>query len=102
MKPLQVVYCLRIVLGVVAALLCTGYVIAVGAVSTTDFGINIFMNGLSIAILTYIVSYYLMKGKFIVQVEKPQKVFTMGIGIYFISWLVFWVLLYTMLALGVA
>jgi len=31
-------------------------------------------------------------------VDKPQKLFTMGIGIYFISWLVFWILLYTIIA----
>jgi hypothetical protein len=31
-------------------------------------------------------------------VQKPQKLLTAGIGIYFLSWIVFWTLLYTILA----
>jgi hypothetical protein len=31
-------------------------------------------------------------------VEKPQKIASTGIGIYFIAWLVFWVLFYTIIA----
>jgi len=57
------------------------------------------MNGLSLAIITYILSYYIIiKRKFMLKVEKPQKTFTTGIGIYFIAWLVFWILLYTTIA----
>jgi len=56
-----------------------------------------FMNSLSIAIIVYLISYYIIKRKFMLQVEKPQKLFTTGIGIYFISWIIFWVLLYTII-----
>ena len=56
------------------------------------------MNSLSIAFVVYLVSYYIIKSKFILKVEKPQKIATTGIGIYFISWLVFWVLMYTLIA----
>jgi len=56
------------------------------------------MNGMSIAIIVYIVSYYIMKPRFALKVDKPRRIFTMGIGIYFLAWLVFWVLLYTMIA----
>jgi len=56
------------------------------------------MNGLSIALITYIVSYYIIKRKFMLKVEKPQKLLTMGIGVYFLAWLLFWILLYTLIA----
>lgn len=58
-----------------------------------------FMNGLSITLIIYLVSYYVIKSKFVNQVEKPQKLMTTGIGIYFMSWIVFWVLFYTLLAM---
>jgi hypothetical protein len=57
-----------------------------------------FMNGMSLAIITYIISYYVLKRIFVLQVEKPQKLFTTGIFIYFLAWAVFWVLLYSIIA----
>jgi len=59
-----------------------------------------FFNSMSIALVVYIISYYIIKRKFILTVEKPQKLATTGIGIYFISWLVFWILLYTIIAVA--
>ena len=56
------------------------------------------LNGVSIALVTYLISYYIIKSKFSLKVEKPQKLVTMGIGIYFISWIAFWTLLYTIVA----
>jgi hypothetical protein len=57
-----------------------------------------FFNSISIALIVYIVSYYIVKRIFSPKVEKPQKIATAGIGIYFLSWLVSWILLYTILA----
>jgi hypothetical protein len=57
-----------------------------------------FFYGSSLMLVTYMISYYAIKSKFITQVEKPQKLVTTGIGIYLLSWLAFWVLLYTMIA----
>jgi flagellar biosynthesis protein FliR len=98
MKPLVKVYWLRVALGITAALICAGYGIAIGVISKTTFTLNIFFNSMSIALVVYIISYYIIKRKFILKVEKPSKLVTTGIGIYFISWLVFWVLLYTIIA----
>jgi len=99
MKPLTKVYWLRLILGVVAASVCAGYGIAAKVISTTQFPLSTFMNTLSIAIIVYLISYYLIiKRKFTLQVEKPQKLFTTGIGMYFLSWLVFWILLFTFIA----
>lgn len=61
-----------------------------------------FINGFSIALITYLISYYIIKLKFLNKVEKPRKLVTTGIGIYFISWIAFWTLLYTIIATTIA
>jgi hypothetical protein len=97
MKPLEALYWLRFVLGIVAAIVCIGYGLATNTISmVSDF--NIFMRGLAFAIIVYIISYYLIKPRLLLKVEKPQKILMTGIGIYFLSWLVFWILLYTIIA----
>ena len=98
MNPLEKIYWLRLALGVVAALICAGYGIAAGVISNIEFPLNTFFNSLSIALIVYIISYYIIKRRFILKVEKPQKIASTGIGIYFTSWLVIWVLLYTIIA----
>lgn len=107
MKTLQTVYWLRLALGITAACICTGYGLATNTIVTQDLIISIeraapLLNGLSIALVIYLVSYYIIKSKFSLKVEKPKKLATMGIGAYFISWLVFWVLLYTIVAVTIA
>jgi hypothetical protein len=56
-----------------------------------------FLNGLTIALAIYLFSYYLIKMKFYNKVEKQSKIMTMGIGIFFISWIVFLTFTYTLL-----
>ncbi len=97
MKTLEALYWLRFVLGMVAALICVGYGLATNTISKV-YDFNIFMRGLAFAIIIYIVSYYLIKPRLVPKVEKPPKILTTGIGISFLSWLVFWVLLYTIIA----
>ncbi|HKZ94001.1 MAG TPA: hypothetical protein VJ249_05410 [Candidatus Bathyarchaeia archaeon] len=89
MNPLTVIYWTRLLLGIVAALLST----LLGSM-TMEFT---FLNGISIALLLYIVTYYVYKAMFLAKVEKPSKIFTTGVGGYFLSWLVMWALFYTLL-----
>jgi len=98
MRIIEKIYWIRLILGIIAALASTGYAQAVGGISTDSGGISVFMNGISIAIIVYVISYYIMKFKWAAKVEKPQKIFTTGVGIYFIAWLVFWILFYTLTA----
>lgn len=98
MKTLEIIYWLRLAFGLTATVLCVLYGVLTNTVVSDRFTINDFMNGLSIALVTYMASYYLIKFKFSSQVEKPQKLVTTGIGVYFLSWIVFWVLLYTVTA----
>jgi len=89
MKPLTIIYWTRFLLGFAAAL---------ASALLSDFmpEFNL-LNGITIALLIYIVSYYAYKAVFLAQVEKPSKIFTAGVGAYFLSWLVMWTLFYTLL-----
>jgi hypothetical protein len=98
MRPLETVYWLRFVFGVLAALVCVGYAVGTNAISSSEFSFNVFLNSTSLAIIVYLLTYYYVKYKFKPLVQKPQKLLTTGIGIYFLSWIVFWTLLYTILA----
>ena len=94
MEALKQIYWLRLILGIIAALICVSYNIVTGTLGGIE-SIEKLLNGISIAIIFYIISYYIIKFKYMHKVEKRGKLYTMGIGIYFISWLVFWILFYT-------
>jgi hypothetical protein len=98
MKTLEIIYWLRFALGITAAVMCIGFGLATNTIVKQKPTYTTLLNGVSIALITYLVSYYIIKSKFSLKVEKPQKLVTMGIGIYFVSWIVFWVLLYTIIA----
>lgn len=91
MRPLKAIYLMRIGLAVVAAALSTVLTIAFG-----ERGINTFLNGITIALLVYLLTYYVFKAVYKTRVEKQSKIMTQAIGMYFFTWLVLWLLLYTL------
>jgi PKD repeat protein len=87
LKTLNVIYVLRLVLGVIGALIATLVIdLRVG---------NPLISGISIGILFYIITYYILKWRFLNKVEKQSKIFTMGIGAYFLTFILCWVLFIT-------
>lgn len=87
MKALNVIYIIRIALGALAALVSAFVVnLKVG---------NPLINGITIALAVYLLSYYLLKMQFMTRVEKPTKILSMGIGIYFMTFILCWVLFIT-------
>jgi hypothetical protein len=56
------------------------------------------LNSGSLAIIIYLLSYYYIRYKFRPLLQKTHKLFTAGIGIYFLAWIVVWALLYTLIA----
>jgi len=87
LKTLNVIYCLRIGFGILAALVAALVVnLKVG---------NPLINGISVALAVYLITYYLLKWQFINKVEKPTKILTMGIGVYFLTFIFCWVLFIT-------
>jgi len=89
MKTLTVIYWTRVLLGILAGLICAFLNELLGGISI--------LNGISIALLVYIISYYVYKPLFLPKVEKPSKIFTTGVGAYFLSWIVMFALFFTLL-----
>lgn len=93
MRPLAVIYWTRFALAIVAGVVSTYVTLALG-----DRGVNTILNGVTIALIVYLVTYYLFfKRYYKDKVEKQSKLMSQGIGIYFFTWIVFWVLTYTIL-----
>jgi glucan phosphoethanolaminetransferase (alkaline phosphatase superfamily) len=91
--PLTQIYWARLAIAIVAAAISTWVTLALG-----ERGVSTFLNGLTIALIVYLITYYLIiKNVFKDKVEKQSKLMTQGIGIYFFTWLVFWILIYTII-----
>ena len=87
MKTLNVIYCIRIGLGIIAALINALVIdLKVG---------DPLITGISLGMIFYIVTYYILKWQFLNKVEKPPKIFTMGIGAYFLAFILCWTLFIT-------
>ena len=87
MKTLNIIYWGRVGFGVLAALVATLLV-------NLKAG-NPLLNGITIALAVYLISYYLLKWKFTNKVEQPTKILTMGIGAFFLTFILCWVLFIT-------
>ncbi|MDX1813923.1 MAG: hypothetical protein R3319_03960 [Candidatus Bathyarchaeia archaeon] len=92
MKPLVTIYWIRVALSLVAAAISA---IVATMQSATD--LYTFVNGITIALLIYLLSYYAIKAKFMNQVEKQSKIMTQAIFMYFIAWAVFFILFYSLI-----
>lgn len=92
MKPLVLLYWTRFALGVIA-----GLISAILATMSDPAMFTTFMNGITIALLVYLMSYYILKAKFATKIEKQSKIMSMGIFMYFLAWAVFFVLTYSFL-----
>ncbi|MCW4009381.1 MAG: hypothetical protein NWF05_02015 [Candidatus Bathyarchaeota archaeon] len=105
MEALTKIYWTRVALGAVAGLLCTG-LLAVWPILDPSMTIrdlvapvgggapplNTLLNGITIALFVYIISYYVIKAKYATRIEKQSKLMSMGIFIYFFTWIIVWVL----------
>ena len=92
MKTLVLIYWTRLALGIFAAA-----VSALVATALDENSISTFINGLTLALVVYLASYYILKAKFGKMVEKPSKIMSTGIGIYFFTWAVFFILISSVL-----
>jgi PKD repeat protein len=87
LKTLNVIYVCRVGLGILAALV---------AALVVDLKVgDPLINGITIGLAVYLATYYLLKWRFMNKVEKPTKIFTMGIGAYFLTFIMCWVLFIT-------
>ncbi len=85
MQALTIIYWIRVSLGILAALISV-------AINVQDV-----YTAISVAILVFLATNYLIRWQFKEKVEKKSKILTTGIGAYFMTWLVMWILFYTLL-----
>jgi hypothetical protein len=93
MTPVVQLYLIRVVLGLVAALLSA--VVAFFLGNLTD--ISTLVNSISIALLIYLVSFYPLKAVYKNKIEKQSKILSTAIGMYFFTWLAFFILFFTVI-----
>ncbi|MCW4015057.1 MAG: PKD domain-containing protein [Candidatus Bathyarchaeota archaeon] len=87
MKTLNIIYIIRVCLGIFAALI---------AALVVDLKVgDPLINGITVALAVYLITYYLLKWQFGTKVEKPTKILSMGIFVYFIVFIMCWVLFVT-------
>ncbi len=91
MKAATIVYWSRAGLGVVAGLVSA-------EISSFDLGTLAFFNGITVALFIYIITYYVFKSRFLTAFEKPSKIFTTGVGAYFLTWIVMFVIFFTLIS----
>jgi len=97
-QALTKIYWIRVALGVVAGLVSAGLVFLYQSITPSTSllslisSFNTLLNGITIALLVYLVSYYVLKAVYSSKIEKQSKIMSMGIFIYFFTWLVVWVM----------
>lgn len=91
MTPVVQLYCIRIVLGIVAAALSAVVAFLLGNAAE----ISSFVNSLTVALLVYLLSYYILRATYKNKIEKQSKIMTTAIGMYFFTWITFFILIYT-------
>ncbi len=91
MTPITQLYWIRVLLGIVAGVITA--VIAAYFYILTD--ITTLVNSITVALLIYFITYYILKVSYKDKIEKQSKILSTGIGMYFFSWIAFFVLSFT-------
>lgn len=95
MKPITTIYWLRMTIGIISGIICaalSNFLIAYGME-----GMSVLLYSVSLTLVIYLVSFRLLKIKFQNKIETPSKIATTGIFMYFLAWLVFYILTYTII-----
>jgi len=95
MKPIATIYWLRLIIGIISGIICavlSNFLITYGMEGT-----SVLLYSISLTLVIYLVSLRLLKMKFQSKVETPSKITMTGIFMYFIAWLVFYILFYTII-----
>jgi ABC-type uncharacterized transport system permease subunit len=84
LETLDIIYVIKILLGVVTAILCF------------ILGVNNIIAAIGICLLVYFSADWVLRQVFIEKVEKLTTVTKTGVGIYVITFLLVWILIYTL------
>ncbi len=91
MTPITQLYWIRVVLGVIAGAISA---IIVFLLNTPNDIISL-VNGFTVALIIYLITYYILKASFKNRIEQQGKILSTAIIMYFFAWLSFFVLFYT-------
>lgn len=92
MTPITQLYWSRVAMGLVAAVIA-----AVFATFQPMTDYTTLINSITVALLVYFVTYYIFRAIYKTKIEKQSKILSTGIGMYFFTWLAFFVLFYTVI-----
>jgi ABC-type uncharacterized transport system permease subunit len=84
LETLNLIYAIKILLGVVTAVLC--FVL----------GVDNILSAIGVCLMVYFSADWVLRQVFIEKVEKLSVVTKTGAGIYVITYLFVWILLYTL------
>ncbi len=91
MSPVVQLYWVRVVLGVIAGVITAALAAFFG--NPNDF--TTFVNSITLALLIYFITYYIMRPMYKSKIEKQSKILSTAIGMYFFAWISFFVLFYS-------
>ena len=91
MTPVVQLYWIRVVLGIVAGAITA----LLAALFMNHSTLDTLVNSITVALLIYFVTYYILRGYFKEKIEKQSKILSTAVGMYFFAWLSFFVLFYT-------
>jgi ABC-type uncharacterized transport system permease subunit len=91
MTPVVQLYWLRVALGIVAGAITA----VIAALFSSINDITTLLNSITVALLIYFITYYILRGFYKTKIEKQSKILSTAIGMYFFSWIAFFVLFYT-------
>jgi len=91
MTPITQLYWIRVVLGIISGAVSAVIAVFIGA----ENDLTTFLNAFTVALIIYLVSYYILKASFKNKIEKQSKILSTAVAMFFFSWLPFFVLFYT-------
>lgn len=98
MSPIVQLYWLRVTLGVVAGAITASLALFIGNPVDNLYNTATLLNSITVALLIYFITYYIFRAIYKTKIEKQSKILSTGIGMYFFSWIAFFVLFYTAIA----
>jgi hypothetical protein len=96
MTPITQLYWSRVALGLVAGIV-TALIVLFSGGATALYDLSWLLNSITVALLIFFITYYIFRAVYKTKIEKPSKILSTGIGMYFFTWIACFVLSYTAL-----
>ena len=94
MPPIVQLYLIRVILGIVAGAVTAAVAYFVGGTAGL-YDYSTLLNSITVALLIYFITYYIFRGIYKTKIPTVSKILSTGIGMYFFTWIAFFVLFYT-------